>query len=228
MMQRLRNAILLASMVAASGLALALKPTVKVADAGPKVNLETMIPRQFGEWREAQFGSGQIVDPQQKAMIDKIYNQTLSRTYVNARGYAVMLSVAYGSDQSDSLQLHKPEVCYPAQGFQLESKQVGTLDLPSGAIPATRLFTTFGARKEPITYWTTIGEKVVVGGIQKKLVEMSFGLGGKIPDGMLIRLSSIDGETARAYQLHAQFAEAMIGSVAIADRRRLVGALGTN
>ena len=221
----LRNGILLAAMVAASGLALALKPTVKVADSGPKINLESMIPKQFGEWREAQFGSTQIVDPQQKALLDKIYNQTLSRTYVNPRGYAIMLSIAYGSDQSDSLQLHKPEVCYPAQGFQLESKQVGTLELPSGTIPATRLLTTFGPRKEPVTYWTTVGEKVVVGGIQKKLVEMSFGLGGKIPDGMLIRLSSIDGDSNRAFGVHGQFAEAMVGAVAVADRKRMVGAL---
>lgn len=224
----LRNAVLLAAMVAASGLALALKPTVKVADSGPKINLETMIPRQFGDWREAQFGSAQIVDPQQKEMIDKIYNQTLSRTYVNPRGYAIMVSIAYGSDQSDSLQLHKPEVCYPAQGFQLEARQVGSLELPGGTIPATRLLTTFGSRKEPITYWTTVGDRVVVGGIQKKLVEMRFGLGGKIPDGMLIRLSSIDGDTQRAYRIHGEFAESMVGAVDVAHRRRLVGAFETN
>ena len=219
----LRNAILLATMVAASGLALALKPTVKVADAGPKVDLETLIPRQLGDWREAKFGSVQVVDPQQMELLDKIYNQTLTRTYVNPQGYAIMLSIAYGSDQSDGLQLHKPEVCYPAQGFQLRSKQVGTLKLPGGAIPATRLLTTLGARTEPVTYWTTIGDRVVVGGIQKKLVEMRFGLGGRIPDGMLIRVSSIDGETARAFEMQERFAEAMVGAVAALERRRLVG-----
>ncbi|MBL8376621.1 MAG: EpsI family protein [Burkholderiales bacterium] len=225
MTQWLRNSILLASMVAASGLALALKPSEKVADSGPKVNLETMIPRQIGEWREAQFGSSQIVDPQQKAAIDKIYNQTLARTYVNSRGYAIMLSLAYGSDQSDSLQLHKPEVCYPAQGFQVESRQVGTLVLPIGAIPATRLMTTFGARREPVTYWTTVGDEVIVGGLQKKLVEMRFGFGGRIPDGMLVRISSIDGDKERAYDLHRQFAQDMVGAVAADQRRRLVGTL---
>ena len=87
----LRNAILLAGMIAASGLALALKPTHKVADTGPKVNLDTLIPRQFDDWKEAQFGASQIVDPQQKELLDKIYNQTLSRTYVNPRGYVPAL-----------------------------------------------------------------------------------------------------------------------------------------
>ena len=205
----LRNGILLAAMVTASGLATTLKPHEKVADAGPKINLETMIPRQFGDWREAKFGSTQIVDPQQKAMIDKIYNQTLTRTYVNASGYAIMLSIAYGSDQSDSLQLHKPEVCYPAQGFEIKARTVETVHLPTGSIPATRLLTTFGARKEPVTYWTIVGNRAVRGSIEKKLVEMRFGFSGRIPDGMLVRLSSIDVDSARAFERQANFAEGL-------------------
>ena len=220
----LRNSMLLASMVAASGLAWALKPTVKVADSGPKVNLETLIPKTFGDWREVPFGGGQIVDPEQKVLIDKIYNQTLTRAYVNARGYLVMLSIAYGSDQSDSLQLHKPEVCYPAQGFQLLEKRAGSLTLPSGNIPATRLLTTLGTRSEPVTYWILIGDRVVTGSVQKKLVEMSYGLKGKIPDGMLVRMSSIDREQARAYDMQQLFAEQMLSALGPAERLRLVGA----
>jgi hypothetical protein len=37
------------AMLAAAGLAIAITPTSKVADQGPKLNLETMIPKQFGE-----------------------------------------------------------------------------------------------------------------------------------------------------------------------------------
>ena len=37
-------------MFAAAGMALGLKPTEKIADAGPAVDLETLIPKQFGEW----------------------------------------------------------------------------------------------------------------------------------------------------------------------------------
>lgn len=217
------NAILLAAMLAASGLALALRPTVKIADAGPKVNLETLIPRNFGDWRESQFAGAQIVDPQQKELLDKLYNQTLSRLYINSAGYAIMLSIAYGSDQSDALQVHKPEVCYPAQGFVLEKKERASILVGDGTVPVTRLMTTLGARHEPITYWTTIGDQVVTGGVQKKLVEMSFGLAGRIPDGMLIRVSSVDRDSARAYVQHELFAAQMVGAVPPHDKRRLVG-----
>jgi EpsI family protein len=219
----LRNAILLAGMIAASGLALALKPTHKVADTGPKVNLDTLIPRQFDDWKEAQFGASQIVDPQQREMLNKIYNQTLTRTYVNASGYVIMLSIAYGSDQSDGLQLHKPEICYPAQGFALLDKRVGTLSYLGGAIPATRILTTLGTRVEPVTYWTIVGDRVIVTGIQKKLVEMRYGFAGQIPDGMLVRVSSVDKDTERAYRMQGIFAERMLGAVAAADLPRLIG-----
>ena len=46
-----KNLILLVLMLAASGLALALRPTHKIAAHGPAIDLETIIPRTFGDWR---------------------------------------------------------------------------------------------------------------------------------------------------------------------------------
>ncbi len=224
----LRNVILLVLMLAASGLAVALCPTHKIADQGPKIELETMIPRAFGDWREEQQSSAQIVDPQTKEMIEKIYNQTLTRTYANANGYRIMLSIAYGNDQSDSMQMHKPEVCYPAQGFTLHNKQTGNLTVANGLIPVTRILTSLGQRSEPVTYWTTIGDRVVQGGVNKKIIEMSYGLTGKIPDGMLIRVSSIDAEAEKAYEIQNRFSAQMIGALAPENRQRFTGNLQLN
>ena len=220
---RLRNLTLLALMLAASGLELALRPTQKIAEQGPPIDLETMIPRTFGDWREEQQNSTQIVDPQQQEMIDKIYTQTLSRVYINSGGYRIMLAMAYGDDQRDAMQTHYPEVCYPAQGFSLKDKQRGTLATANGSIPVTRIMTNLGQRHEPVTYWTTVGNQVVGGGIQKKLAEMSYGLNGKIPDGMLIRMSSIDTETDNAYRIQGGFADQMLSALAPRHRERLNG-----
>lgn len=224
----IRNIILLVLMLASAGLAIAMRPTQKIADHGPKVVLETMIPHAFGEWQEEKQSGAQIVDPQTKEMLDKIYSQTLSRTYVNGSGYRVMLSIAYGNDQSDSMQVHKPEVCYPAQGFALQGKQQGTLALKNGEIPVIRILTTLGQRSEPVTYWTTIGDQVVKPGIHKKLAEMSYGLSGKIPDGMLIRVSSIDAQSDNAYQMQNRFAAQMLEALAPEYRQRLTGNLQPN
>ena len=106
-------------MLAAAGLALALTPRLKLADQGPTISLEAMIPKQFGEWKLEGTIASLIVSPDVQALLDKIYNQTLSRTYINPKGERIMLSIAYGGDQSDTMAVHKPEVCYPAQGFQI-------------------------------------------------------------------------------------------------------------
>jgi EpsI family protein len=222
---RVRNFLLLILMLLASGFALALRPAYKVAERESSTNLETMIPRKFGDWSEEQQKVVQVVDPQQKELIDKIYTQTVSRTYVNSDGYRIMLALAYGKDQRDAMQVHYPEVCYPAQGFSLQDKQKGTLTTAHGTIPVTRILTNLGQRNEPVTYWTTVGDQVVQTGIQKKLAEMSYGLNGEIPDGMLIRISSIDAEAAHAFKMQTEFADQMLSALTPEHRQRLNGSL---
>ena len=220
----LRNFILLALMLVASAGAFALRPTHKIADQGAAVDLQAMIPHSFGEWREEPQSSAQIVDPQQKEVIDRIYKQTLSRTYVNTRGYRVMLSIAYGEDQRDAVQLHYPEVCYPAQGFQVVSIHKSEIQLPGGTIPIRRVETTLGQqRREPVTYWTMIGKQAVLGGLDKKIAEMHFGLQRQIPDGMLFRVSSIDPDSKQAFASQDQFVENLLANVKPSVRQRISG-----
>jgi EpsI family protein len=210
-------------MCTASVGAIFVRPGTKAGDRGPTIDLETMVPRQFGAWHEEQRPAAQVINPQTKELLDKLYSQILSRTYVNAEGYRIMLSIAYGNDQRGALQAHKPEVCYPAQGFKLQSLTAGILDTEFGGIPATRLFTTMGQRKEPVTYWFTVGDSAIKSGIEKRIVEFRYGLTGQIPDGMLFRVSSIDGDQPRAYRFQDQFVTQLLGSVPPADRLRLSG-----
>ena len=219
----MKNVVLLALMLASAGIASALRPTIRLADQLAPINLAAMVPEAFGDWREQRNHTNQVVNPQQKQLLDKIYSETLSRTYVNAAGYRIMLSIAYGKDQSDALQLHKPEVCYPSQGFQLLSKQADTLDLLDRPITAVRLETSLEQRFEPITYWTVVGDQVTTGGLNKKLTEIRYALQGTIPDGMLVRVSSIDNGSKNAYAIHNQFATQMVNAIAPEHRQRFAG-----
>ncbi len=197
-------------LVAALG-AWALTPTHKLAEQLGPLDLEAAIPTEFGDWQMLPASSGGIVNPQQTAVIEQIYTQTLSRTYLNRRtGEAVMLSIAYGEDQRDGMALHYPEVCYPAQGFQVKSNKKGTLSLDQGEIPVRRLETFAGQRFEPVTYWTMIGEHATLGGLDKKLTEMQYSLRGQIPDGLLFRVSSINRESSRAFESQGQFVAALL------------------
>ena len=134
------------------------RPPAKSASAGPRFVLDAIVPKEFGDWREVPEQSVAVVNPQTKELLDKLYSQILTRTYVNSQGYQIMLSMAYGDDQRGDLQAHKPEVCYPAQGFSLHSNDESQLATPFGPITARRLSTSMGPRHEPVTYWFTVGD----------------------------------------------------------------------
>ncbi len=210
-------------MLVAAAVAWYMRPTIFIADQRPKVDMEELIPRQFGDWHEIKQSTGQIINPQQTIQLKKFYSQILSRTYVNKDGEVIMMSIAYGANQSDSMALHYPEVCYPAQGFQLLSKTIGTLATPYGSVPVKRLMTVLGIRSEPVTYWTTIGDKAVRGGIETKLTQLAYGVRGQIPDGLIFRLSSISSESTKGFELQTLFALDLLRALSVSARVLVYG-----
>lgn len=210
------------AMLIAAGLTFAITPREKVADSKPKIDLEILIPGQFGEWRIDKSVVPLQISPEVQANLDRIYNQILSRTYVNAKNERIMLSVAYGGDQSDSMQVHKPEICYPAQGFQILKQFDLDYQTGFGVIPVRRLIAAQGNRVEPITYWTTIGDRVAQG-TARKIEQLKYGLTGKVPDGLLFRVSNISRDEAAAFAAQDDFIKALLGSQTPAQRVRIIG-----
>jgi EpsI family protein len=219
------KAIVLAGLMALGAVAAEVtRPTTKIADQGEPVHLERLFPREFGAWRVDDSLPVILPAPDVQAKLDKIYNQVLSRTYVDAAGRRIMLSVAYGGDQSDGTGAHKPEVCYPAQGFQLDSSRRGTIEMTDGIQLAVRDLTThLGTRHEPITYWIVVGDSTVTSSTEQKLVQLRYGLRGLIPDGMLVRVSSIDADAAKALALHRKFVGDLAAALDDKARRRVFG-----
>lgn len=223
--RQIRIAVVAFVLMASAALAAwAMAPTKRLAAMHGEVKLEQTIPTSFAEWRVDPAAYGGVVNPQQEAQLKALYSQTLSRTYVNGKGQRVMLSIAYGEDQRDAMQLHYPEICYPAQGFQLKRKFVDKLTSSFGDIPVRRLETLLGSQRyEPVTYWTMVGDRSTLGGIDKKMIEMSYGLKGVVVDGLLFRVSSIDRDTASAYALQDEFVRMLLTSLSVEQRQRLAG-----
>jgi len=211
-------------MLAAAGLALALTPRQKVADQGLKINLEAMIPKQFGEWKLDETVAPIMFSPDVQAGLDKIYNQMLNRTYINTQGEQIMLSIAYGGNQSYSMQVHRPEMCYPAQGFQVGAMSKGFIDVSGVKLPVMKLVATQGPRIEPITYWVMMGDSAVRGNMEQHLARLKYGLTGKIPFGILIRVSTISGDELQSYRTEEQFVRDMLGAMPKKYRAVLTGA----
>jgi EpsI family protein len=214
------------ALVTAAVFGAGLKPTHLLAAQQPRLDLEAMIPLRFGEWRTSADLVPVQANPQVAAKLDRIYSQVLARTYVDKENRRVMLSIAYGSDQrNDRMQAHRPEYCYAAQGFEVRPVLDETLATDAGRIPVRRLIAQRTSRREPITYWITIGDRAALPGLDRKLAQLRFGLTGTIPDGMLVRVSSLESDTASGYALQDEFIRALLGSLAPEARMRMLGSL---
>ncbi|WP_018078852.1 exosortase-associated protein EpsI, B-type [Thiobacillus denitrificans] len=211
-------------MFTAAGMALALKPTTKLADAESQIDLETLVPARFGEWKVDETIATLLVTPELQKVIDETYSQTLTRTYVNGAGKRIMLSIAYGGSHGEGMQTHRPEVCYPAQGFQVvKDTRPAVLSTQYGELPIKRLVAAQGQRNEPITYWVVVGDQQTQFGLRMKLAQMRYTLTGVIPDGMLVRVSSIDRDETGAYDNQTDFIRSMLAAMRDAERERITG-----
>jgi EpsI family protein len=206
------------------GIALAAPQLKPVRAEGPaELVLESMVPQAFGDWSIDPTLAPVALTADVQAKLDRIYSQTVSRTYVNSAGERVMLTVAYGGDQSDALKAHRQEVCYTAQGFTIHDLHHADLAVQGGAIPVTRMLAVRDERSEPVTYWFTMGDRVVRGRVERLAMQLREGFAGRIPDGMLVRVSSISADTGAAYAAQQAFIGQLLAAMPSADRVRLAG-----
>ena len=213
-------------MVMSSVLALLATPNLMSAGMQDKFNLEAIIPKKFGGWKMDFDYLEPLVSTDVKGEINMIYNQTLSRTYINSQGERVMLAIAYGRDQRVDSQVHRPEICYAAGGFDIKKMTKIFLDTTFGQIPAMRLVAKQGNRNEPITYWIKIGNSLTRGWFEEKWATFSYELTGQIPDGLLFRVSTISNDEQASYQIQQTFLTDLLKSMRSGDRQWLLGQSG--
>jgi EpsI family protein len=219
----LLKAVIASSLMAGTLLlAFLIKPSENARIKAAVIDLELLVPTQFGQWKHDS-QSSPVVNPQSKALLDKIYSQILTRTYVSERGERVMLSIAYGSDQRGALQAHKPEACYPAQGFLVTSVVSSSILTPLGNLPVSRMMATKGNRFEPVTYWFTVGDRRVQTAMERRAAELKSVITGQIPDGLLFRVSSLDRDPNLGYKLQDRFVNQLLSALPPAGRTRLAG-----
>ncbi|MFT3857433.1 MAG: EpsI family protein [Aquabacterium sp.] len=220
----LRTGVFALGMLIAVAAARVLTPTPMYTESSPPpTKLSTLMPMQFAGWREDPQQFANIVSPEVEQMLKDLYSDNLSRTYVNAQGERVMLSLAYGADQSRSLQVHKPEVCYEAQGFKISKTEKAVSTTSVGGVPVMRVHTSKGPRQEPVTYWIRSGDVIVRGWLEQNVARVKAGLKGHYPDGLLVRVSTIDEDEKHAYAVQDAFIRDLLGAMTPEGRKLMLG-----
>lgn len=205
--------------VLAAATAFAMKPRTHLNMLGGS-KIEALVPQRFAGW--SFLAASGLVLPPEDQLEKQLYSELLTRTYTNSRGMQMMLLIAYNGSQDGVVQIHRPEICYPAGGFKLTQIDEHSIPLKSGLdIPSRFIVAETGLRREQIIYWTRLGQFFPRRWSEQRWAVFEQNLEGKIPDGLLVRISSISPDVTAA-DLDG-FARELYASVGPTMQRVLVG-----
>lgn len=185
--------------------------------------IDSAMPTEFSGWA-SESASG-LVSPEQAGKLAKsLYSEMVARTYYDTGGSAaIMVLAAYGDTQSDLLQLHRPETCYPAVGFTLRLSEPDNLAVGRGGVlPARRVVATTDGRTENIIYWTRIGETLPQSGRAQRDARLSNSMHGFVGDGVLMRCSML-GEPEATFPVLERFIPELLHAIPARYRKAFVG-----
>lgn len=186
--------------------------------------LEVLVPMRFGNWHVDSTAAVVPVSSNAALKAAAAYTQTLERVYVDGNGRRIMLSIVHGRRQAEERwQIHRPEYCYMAQGFAVRESADEELATAGGTLPLRRLQTERPGRSEAVSYWLTVGEEAALPGLSRKLAQLRQRLTKAEPEGMLVRVSSLDIASPVARALHDRFIADLFAGLPDSAARRLFG-----
>ena len=194
----------------AAGIALWRQPHTKVDFLGHD-RLETLVPKTIGPWNYVT-ASGLVVPPEDQ-FEKTIYAQILTRVYSDEKNTPVMLLMAQSGSQTGFLQIHRPEICYTAGGYDISGIMPHPIDLGGKVVPANRMDATFNGSTEHVVYWTRVGKEIPASWSEQKLATAKQNLEGIIPDAILVRISTVNDDAAAAMSTIDNFVRAMLSSI---------------
>lgn len=220
-----RDLVFGAGCALALGVAEALRPRRMLQLLKPGRKLSATIPSQFGAWQLGE--GGDIVMPQTPgSLASRLYSDRVARSYRRTVPdlQDVMLLIAYGQAQSDVLQLHRPEVCYPAVGFSIAMRRLVALPLgPGVAVPAVMLTATAGDRTEDILYWTRLGEALPQTAGDQRVARLETAMKGYVADGVLVRASAARTSEEPKFDVLTGFLRGLVQATPDSGRAALIG-----
>jgi len=193
--------------------------------------LAEVVPKSFEEWSEIDTQVAPVDPTNDRGDArdtNNPYDDVLMRAYTNHHGDVVFLALAYGRRQHQEVKIHRPDLCYVAQGFKLVRRSLVSFPVEHTEQPATgaRMLVESVERTEAVSYWIRIGGMYSQSAWRTRLYILRQGLRGSQTDGILVRVSQIVPSSAAAtddrYRLQEKFVVDLVNAMPVGSRRFLV------
>lgn len=189
---------------------------------------EQVVPKNFGDWIEVtEANNSTVVNPEVQEAVNNLYTQVVSRVYEQkTTGRRIILSLAYGDNQTFSKQLHRPESCYSSQGFKINNLYEEKINVINRPMLVNRMNANIGSRVEQVTYWIRIGDRVISGpSTALNLARLEMGLKGYVTDGLLFRVSELTEDDNLSHPFQDQFINDFLHALSPNQQAMLIGSL---
>jgi EpsI family protein len=194
------------------------------------VQLESSLPNRLEDWSALASPIEQVsISRTGETDITQPYDQSVLRTYADGQGHQIALAVAWGKHQRQEIKIHRPELCYPAQGFAVQKLidhtfAIKTTDGLHSIIGKRMLAADRNGALEVVSYWIRIGQTYSDSAFKTRVHILKEGLAGRITDGMLVRVSqrvpasTTQADLDAAFERQENFAAALVAKVNPATR----------
>jgi EpsI family protein len=218
-----RNLLIGSACLAAAGAAFALTPRRVLSRLGA-ARLDQVAPAHVPGWSWRDV-TGLAPPSTADDLVAQLYDQVLERIFISdATGNQIMMMLAHGASQTNELQLHRPEVCYPAFGYQLSNEGPLLLAVAPGvAIPGRKFVASAPGQQESVVYWTRIGDSLPTDARGQRTARLRAEIDGYVCDGVLARFSTTDLDPAPSFALLQTFIPRFLAAAPVAQLPALVG-----
>lgn len=214
-----RRSLMIGGGLTALGALSYLRSPVMLAQPIDPDKFSAAIPETVGQWTSRK--SSEIVLPPQDDS-NTLYENLETRIYEGVGLPSIMFLVAFNSIQQNDVHAHRPEVCYPAGGFPILQNQPIEVDFGSKTIAGRELLADRGGPTERIIYWLRVGTTFTTSWAEQRLAMALQNLQGIVPDGTLVRVSSIEAPGNSNHAVIMQFIEEFIASTSPSFRQSVL------
>lgn len=214
-----RRSLMIGGGLAAAGALYYLRAPVPLAEPVEQASFSAAIPKRVAGWTSRK--SQEVVLPPQDDS-NELYENLETRIYEGPGLPMIMLLIAFSSKQQNDIQVHRPEVCYPASGFPILWTRPTQISVAASSLAARELLADRGGLRERIVYWVRVGNTFPTSWAQQRMTMAMQNLQGAVPDGALFRVSAIEEPDNDTSEAIVSFIEAFLAEVSESFRKSVL------